>query len=621
MSDLMNTALSGLIAAQRGMAVTGHNIANVSTPGYSRQTTQQGTREAFGSGGGFIGSGVNITSVQRSFDSLIQSQVRSSLSEYGRLDAFSNIGVRLDNINANSQAGLAGSMERFFNALQSVGASPSDPTTRELLLSEADALVQQVRRMDSQLATLENDVNARVGHSVERINSLATSLADVNQRIAIAYGSFGQPPNDLLDRRDELTSELSKLVNVTTTEMPDGSMSVFIGQGQPLVLGQNAHALSVVPDPFDLNRVQVAYQSGGGPSFITSQLTGGELGGLLDARRDLVDPARLTLGRTVTAVVNAVNEQHALGMDLRGDLGGLFFDPLSPVSVRNVGNTSPTTVTLAIDDWQALEAADYNLRFDAGNWVLSGASNGEVIPMTGTGTPGDPFLARGMSIAVAGVPANGDGFRLRPVAQAPEQFRVAITDGGAVAAASPVRVTGPNASVQILDPSNPALQTDVDITFLTPTSYSVDGGPPQAWAQGDVIEANGWRLTISGQPAVGTLFEVESNLGAVGDNRNALAMNDVRYQRVIDNGTTTIAGGFQNATARVGVMTQQAMTMLETQTLVRDQAMGARESLAGVNLDEEAARLVQLQQAFQASAQVIAVAATLFDSLLAATRR
>jgi flagellar hook-associated protein 1 FlgK len=343
----------------------------------------------------------------------------------------------------------------------------------------------------------------------------------------------------------------------------------------------------------------------------------------------VLDPSRQSLGQTAVAFVNQFNAQHSAGMDLRGNLGGDFFAIDPPRVLYSSSNAGSGTATAAVDDLGAFTGADYVLEFDGASYSLTRADNGQSIPLTGSGTAADPFLAEGISIEVGGAPAAGDRVMIRTGHNAAGTIESLISDPRAIALAAPTRAQSSLANigdatisqVTVVDAADPALLTPAVIEFTSPTTYSINGAGNFTYTDGDPIVVNGSSVTINGVPAVGDQFTIEANYGASGDNSNALLLNNVQSNGVLDGGAISIGESYGQLVASVGGTAYQIQSGLAAQNVVYANAEEAVLSKSGVNLDEEAANLIRYQQAYQAAAQVVNVTKTLFDSLLAATSR
>lgn len=619
MPDLLNTSLTGMLAFQRALELTGHNISNANTPGYSRQVAEFTSRIG--------GAGTQISTIKRMYDSLLVDQYRTSLTGQARFTALNSMAGRVDTLLADADTGLNTGLQNFFNTLQDVANDPAGVPIRQGLLGEADGLANRFQAMDRRLDDLESETNDRISLAVDDINRIAAQIADTNDRIAVAAGGTGA--NDLLDQRDNLVLELSSLVSVATTIQDDGAMNIFIGSGQSLVLGTNVQTLGVRGSEFDPTRVSVVYQSSSAVTPLDSSLSGGTLGGLLEFRTRMLDPSRQSLGQTAVALVNQFNSQHSSGMDLHGNLGGDFF-AIDPPAIRYSSNNSGSgTASATVDDLGQLTGADYVLEFDGAAYNLTRPDTGQTIALSGSGTPADPFLADGLSIEVGGAPAAGDRIMIRSGYSAAGSMQVVITDPRDIALAAPTRSQSSIANLgdalispaTVADSTDPALLTTSVIEFTGPDTYSINGAGSFSYVDGDPIVVNGSSVVISGAPVVGDQFTIEANYGASGDNSNGLLLADLQSLGVLDGGSIGIGESYSQLVASVGGTTHQIQAGLSAQNVVFTNAQNAVLSQSAVNLDEEAANLIRFQQAYQAAAQIVNVTKTLFDSLLSATSR
>lgn len=629
MADMLSTGLSSLRATRRALDTTAHNIANVSTAGYTRQRVDFEARKPEAYGTNWIGTGVNATSVRRVYDQYVQQQVRSSSGSLARLETFASQAERLDNLLGDAGNGLGATLQAFTDAISEVSSTPNSIAARQVLLAEGNALTERLRNYDTRLREMSEGIDTRLTAEAGEINSIAQSIARLNGDISVAMQNTGQAPNDLLDQRDLLIDQLSEKVGVSVVAEGEATLNVFIGNGLPLVLGTTASQVTTRQDSIDPERLQLALQGPAGTVDISRSASGGVLGGLLDWRREMLDPARNELGRITLAVANQMNNQHREGMDLTGAMGGNFFN-VGGVGVNAAtSNAGTATVTAARTNLGAITDHDYILGRTATGYTLRRSDNGAAVPFTGTGTVGDPILADGLSIVVGAGAATGDQFLIRPTRDAIQGFNVAVTDPARVAAAAPIRAaatagnsgSGTITPGEVLDPTNANLLTTVNIVFTSATTYSVNGGADQAYTAGSNIDINGWRVAIGGAPATGDSFSIRNNAGAVGDNRNAFALADAMRSGVIENGTVSVATAVERMTGELGLATRAAQLNRDAEAVVNEADLAARDSISGVNLDEEAANMLRFQQAYAASAQIIQVANSLFDTLMNAVRR
>ena len=631
MADLLSTSVSGLLAFQRALDTTSHNITNANTPGYSRQVSEFMTRNPQQAGNGWVGNGVDVTTIQRQYDDFLAGQSRSASSSYNQFATYATQAARVSNLLGNTTTGLTASLQNFINAFQAVADTPTSTPARQTLLSQAETLMQRLQSYDESLRGFDAQVNAQIKSEADSITSIARSLAKLNQDIVSAKGRSSQPPNDLMDQRDRLIDELAQHVNVNVVAQSDGALNVFIGNGQPLVVGQTSAEIVTMQDPYDATRSVLGFKTASSTMDITKSLSGGTLGGMLQFRNEMLDPARNALGRLSAGLAEVVNDQHRAGMDLKGQLGGDFFTTGPAQVLSHSGNTGSGSVSAqriagASGD---LTTADYVMTNTAGGWQLRRADTGAVVPMTGTGTSADPFVADGMSIVVSPGAALNDRFMIQPTANAVSGMNLLIKDPAKVAAAAPITSsqganntgTGKITAGEVLNPGNPNLRSPVTITFQSATQYTVSGDPTvYTYTPGANIDVNGWRVQVSGTPSAGDTFSVTDNAGGSGDNRNALKLADILKEPVLDKGTASLSAAVGQFVGDIGVKTNQAQVSAAAQKVVYDESVDSLQSVAGVNLDEEAANLVRYQQAYMAAAQMIRVADTIFQSVLQAVR-
>ncbi|HTE39803.1 MAG TPA: flagellar basal body rod C-terminal domain-containing protein, partial [Steroidobacteraceae bacterium] len=367
----------------------------------------------------------------------------------------------------------------------------------------------------------------------------------------------------------------------------------------------------------------------GPPVDVTTRLTGGKLGGLLDFRREMLTPTRNDLGRLAIGLAEVVNAQHRDGIDLNGNFGAdMLSVGATEVLARNT-NTGTGAATVTRTGASALTGDDYMLESNGAAWTLRRADTGATVTMTGAGTGISPFQAEGLSIVVSGAPASGDSLMIRPTRAAVDGFRVLIADPSELAAASPIIAasvsantgTGKISAGEVLAVGNAALQTPAVIQFTSATTYTINGGGALPYTAGDNIDANGWRVQITGTPNTGDSFTVGPTTNPAGDNRNGLKLTEALNRPILNGGSTRLHEGAGRIVSDIGVATGQARTLRAAAESLHEFNVSAMDNLSGVNLDEEAANLVRLQQAYQAAAQAISIADRLFQSVLDATRR
>ncbi len=615
MSDLFSISLSALQAFQTAISVTGNNIANANTPGYAQESVNLTAAVPQSDGSAPIGAGVLVAGVSRSISQLSNNQLNTSQSTLGQLSSLQTYSNQVDNIIGTTAGGLTTALQNYYNAWSTVANNPTSTAARQALISQAQSVASSLQSTNSQLQGLNSSINSGITADVQQINALGTSIAKLNAQIVVGTANGGgQAPNDLLDQRDALVSSLSKLVGISTTTDSNGALNVFIGTGQPLVLQGVTTPLTTVPNQFNAAQLEISTASNG-TNIISSQITSGDLAGLLAARTQVVDPTINQVGQLATAISVSANAQQNAGLDQSGKLGANLFSIGAPQAVSSSKNTDATTAAVSVTNVGALTANDYLLSYTGGAYSLTNAQTGAAVAFTGTGTAANPISADGLSITLSGTPANGDQFLLQPTAAAAGSFTVALTSPAQIAAAGAVQASAAAANTggatissgTVVNAANPNLLATTTIAFTSPTTYSVNGAGSFAYTSGGNIALNGWQVAITGAPAVGDSFTVQSNVTGTGDNRNALAAANQETQGVLAGGTTSISSATGALVTSVGSQAQQINTAQTAQTAVNSQALQTVQSVSGVNLDEQAAQLLQWQQAYQAAAQALSI--------------
>ncbi|WP_028453104.1 flagellar hook-associated protein FlgK [Chitinilyticum aquatile] len=664
-SSVFGIGVSGLNAANLGLTTTGHNIANVNTPGYSRQRIIQSAPYPQGSGSGFVGMGVKVDTITRIYDQFLTRQVNSTQSQSSYYDALLSHLKEIDNIVADPDAGVSPALQSFFSSVQNVTTNPSNMPSRQQMLASSQTLLNRFQVFEQRLAEQRNSLNGEVTNTVNSINAIAQSIAKVNNQIALTNGA-GQPPNDLLDQRDQLVRELNVQVKATTLQNDDGTINVFIGSGQSLVMGGNATTLTTAPSQADPERLAVVYQQGANQVELPdSLLNGGVLGGLLEYRSKSLDLAQNSLNRMALVFAQTFNEQHRAGMDLNGNLGGDYWDfstvtmasippTVPPTTVKppalgavrtNQANTGGASLTGYISDVSKLAASDYELVFDAASnkYTLTRLSDGSRSILDPTVAGQDPVAGlniEGMYLKLSATPAGGDRFTIQPTKGFINGLSVGITDPREIAIAGPVLAT-PNktntGSLKITQPEvaaqttvttdaaiNPSLRNKVTVTFNAAGTFDVFDNTAGvalatgvAYTPGMTLSYNGWNMKLDGQAAAGDVIVVDKNTATgSADNRNGLALGKLQTTRLMDGGSATYQEGYGRMVAAIGTQTSEAKVLADAQGAMLTQAEQARDSVSGVNLDEEAANLLRYQQAYQAASKLIQIAQQAFQEII-----
>lgn len=666
-SGLVNNALSGLQAAQSALQVVGDNIANVNTPGYSQQSALQSTAIPTAIGGLYYGNGTQIDSVQRSYSSFLQGQVwTASASASGQASLSSSLQNILGMLN---NGGVSSQVSQFFSGVAQVAASPDDIPARQSMLSNAQTLSQTFQSLGQQLASVGSGVNQQITQSVDQINSISKQIAQLNVQISAAQGNPNGSPNDLLDQRDHLITELNGQVGVQVLKQQNSQLSVFLSNGQVLVAGGQSFALQTQSSPYNQQTLDVGYANNG--ADISKSLTGGTLGGLLQFRSQSLNPAENGLGLLADGIASALNAQQAQGLNLNGSSGSALFSTGAVQVFANTHNSSGAASVLGtITDVGNLSGNDYILTKSSGSvWTLQDRSTGAMVASTSGSVSGSTttldFSSEGFQLQVSGTAAAGDSFLVEPTRQGAVGMQTVLTDPAGIAAASPF-VSSPgmlvSGSLQNNNLGNMTLSagqyasgaapgavvlsnispfpTNLQITMTSVASQggsatfqiSSGSGTASVIATGTVsLGGSGtlidipypnptggyWQVNLSGTLAAsGDAFTLSP--GGAGSNGNAQAMAALATSKVLNNGTATFNDNAAQLLTQVTNQAAQAQNNAQAQLTVLQSAQASQQAVSGVNLDQEAASLIQYQQAYQAAAKAISVGSTLFQSLIQA---
>ena len=635
-TSLLSLGTRAMFASYAALQTTGQNISNASTPGYSRQQVELASAGGQQTGSGFFGKGVDVQTVTRSHDEFLTREATTSRAIAAGDAARQTQLDRLEQVFGTGESGLGYAAGQLLNAFVDVASNPQDLSARQVVLGRADELAARFRDAGSQLDALQAGVADDLKTSVATINSLAQRIAQVNDQIAKVGSS--QPPNDLLDQRDSLIGQLADLMQVTTVAADDGTLNVFVSGGQRLVLGAHASQLTTVADPYDPAKLHVALQDGSAQRVLPDAgFGGGSLAGLLRFQGDDLVAARNLLGQMAAGLAAEVNEQQSYGLDLRQPpgAGAPLFALAGPQALPASTNSGGAAVTLTVTDATQLQASDYELRADpsgaSGAYQLVRLADGQ----TRTITSG--AVVDGMRIDIGPpAPAATDRFLLRPVGAAAGTLRRVLDDPRGIAAASPVTGTlgtanSGSATIAALGVTSaaydPALKARIAFTSSTgdyawqllDAGNAVVASGSATWSAGQPIVLNGVTLQLAGVPAAGDSVVIDPTAYPAANNGNALALVALRDAKLV--GGATVTDAYASAIGAIGVRVQGAHAAASTSASVASAAESARANQAGVNLDEEAARLMQYQQGYQAAAKVLQVAQTVFDSLLQATGR
>jgi len=646
-SNLFTSALSAMNAAQAGMATTQHNIANASTPGFTRQDVLVGSRAGQQTGTGFVGAGVDVAGVIRIYDQYLTNQVRLEQTQSSYLSAYHSAMAQIDSLIADPTAGASPAMQDFFNALNGVANNPESIPARQTLLGTAQFVVNRFQAIDQRLTDIADGLNGQITRSISTVNTYAQQIAVLNGNIkrAIANGQ-GQLPNDLLDQRDQVINQLNKEIKVSVQSQPDGSVNVYVGNGQTLVINEQAMKLDMVRSETDPSKLDIVYRNGNTTTPLQqSGLQGGSLGAYLAFRDQSLEPARNALGRVSIGLATKMNEQNQMGLDLNGAAGGNIFNVGAPRVENGTKNTGSAVAFAAISDVTQLTTSDYQLRYDGATYTMVRLSDNTATNL-GAALPNNVVID-GFTFSLTAGANKGDTFLIRPTADGARDIRVAMSNPAKIAAAAPVRSNADLANTGMGVISAGVVDATYTVATVTPTvsltydsatnslagfpagmSVSVTNngvatagspfaaGVPVTYTDGATISFGGVSFTLTGTPAGGDQFTIEANTNATGDNRNALLLAGLQSQNLMAGGTTTFQGIYGQLVGEIGSKTHELDVTSQAQVNMTAQTIAQQQSVSGVNLDEEAASLMRYQRAYQAAAKAMQVANTMFDALL-----
>ncbi|QGZ62663.1 flagellar hook-associated protein FlgK [Paraburkholderia acidisoli] len=668
MSNIMSIGLSGLQAAQIGIATAGENISNSSTAGYTVESAVFNESSGQSTSNGYLGGGVTTATVQRAYSQYLTTAVNNAQSANSSYTASYTLATQLSNLVGSPTSGIASSITSFFSGLQTVSNSPSDTSARQSALSNAQTLADQINSAAEQYSAMRQSVNTQLTSAVSQINSYTQQIAKLNTQIQTASAS-GQQPNQLLDERDQAVANLSQLVGTQVVQGSSG-YSVFLSNGQPLVVSGQSYNLGTAPSDTNPSELTVTWQGLNGASaaqqgtaqtLTSAALQGGTVGGLVSFVSNTLDPAESQLGAIATSFAAQVNQQNELGLNLSGGQGGALFTVGNPVVTASSKNTDTTSMSVTLTNPTQPPTDNFQLSYASGTYTLTDTTTNSVVG-TDPGTT-SPFTLGGFSITPSGTPADGDVFAIQPTAGALSSFAVATTDPSAIAAATPVLVSAAttNAGTGVVSQGTVSSgystsSTPLTLTYTaassgsggtltgfpdgtqvqittpgssTPTTVTIDASnpgvnyDPSTGATLTVIGAtdssggttNNVSFTLNGTPSTGDSFTIAANTSGTQDGRNALALANLTSSTSYT-GTQTLTSAYSNYVNTIGNNASQLNAQATSQQSLVTQLTAQQQSVQGVNLDEEAASLLQYQQLYQANSKVIQTAASLFQTLI-----
>lgn len=645
-SGILGIGVRSLSAAQLGLVTAQHNIANANVAGFHRQEVVQGTAIPFLTGSGYVGQGAQVETIKRIYSQFLDNQVLSAGGQAKYYEAYHAQVSQIDNLVADPQAGLSPALQDFFRSVQALADNPSSASARQSLLSAGQSLTTRFHSIYDRLSEIRNGVDTQIGAALSDINAYATQIATLNDKIVVAQSVNNQPPNDLLDQREQLIQRLNEQIKATSVVQSDGTINVFVGNGQALVVGNRTYSLSATQDPLDSEQLIIGYSAGSQTVAIPeTSLTGGALGGLLAFRRTALDDAQNSLGRVAIGLADTFNTQHKLGQDLNNALGGNFFNLASttPTLYPSTANTGTAAVSVSIAPSAVgdLTTSSYHISYDGTNYALTDLATNSTTGSLTAAQLTTQLSNVGVTFSItSGSAAAGDEWLLLPTRFGARDISVAITDPNKIAAASPIATAaaaanagGATISAGSVTATASLPTASVTLTYSSASQTFATTSSDAAWngltipssgtyTSGATISVNGVSFAITGSPSNGDAFTLGRNTGGVGDNRNALLLGALQSNNTLANSspggtaTTSYQGAYAQLVSAVGNKTRETQVNFAAQTTLLDQTKAAQQSLSGVNLDEEAANLIKYQQAYQASAKIVQIGSTLLDTIL-----
>ncbi|MFT0171901.1 flagellar hook-associated protein FlgK [Paraburkholderia mimosarum] len=671
MSNIFSIGLSGLQAAQIGISTTGENISNSTTPGYNVESPVYQESAGQYTSSGYIGGGVTTATVQRAYSQYLTTALNNAQSTSSAYTASYTLATQLANLVGSPTSGISTAITNFFTGLQNVSNSPSSTAARQTVLSDAQTLATQINAASQQYDSMRQSVNTQLTSAVAQINTYTQQIAKLNGQITAASAG-GQQPNQLLDQRDQAVASLSQLVGVQVVQGSSG-YSVFLGNGQPLVVSSNSYNLGTQPSNANPSELDVTWvgQNGASPASLgtpqvlgSAAVQGGTVGGLVSFVQNTLDPAESQLGAIVTSFASQVNAQNALGLTLSGGQGGALFTVGNPVVTSSSTNPDPlTSVSATLTNTTQPPTDTFKLSYDGANWNLTDTTTNTAVASVPNGTA--PLTIGGFSITPSGTLSAGDSFTIEPTSGALASFAVATSDPAAIAAATPVVVSASTTNAGTANVTQGAVGTGYSTTNLpvtltydsttgmltglpngttvtittpgstTSTSVTINSAatPPVTGvsynpATGatytitnltDSTGANGVAtnvsFTMTGTPSNKDTFTVAGNKSGTQDGRNALALANLTSSTAFT-GSATLTTAYANYVNTIGNAASDLKASNTSQQSLVTQLTSQQQSVQGVNLDEEAANLMKYQQLYQANSKVIQTAATLFQTLI-----
>ena len=629
MPDPLNTGSSALLAFQRAIATTSHNIANSTTEGYTRQGVNLQAIEGVNTRTGHIGQGVVSNNIIRYEDQFVANRIVQSTSEVARLQTLHSYASQVDQLFSQTGLDLSSALKAFNAAIADANNNPSELSARNSVVSATDHLFNRYQALHKAISGIQTQASNQLNLTINNINSAVAQISDLNLRIASSSHQSGQTPNSLIDQRNLLIQDLSNFIGIETYETENGSVNVTLKNGEPLIAGEQTTHLDLIKNSSQATGFDIRSNIGSSSRIISGQITGGELGALTDVSKNILSGTLNEIGRMSLSLAQTFNLTQRNGLDLNGNTGRELFTIGELDVIASQYNTGSASINVNLTDSSKLTTSDYKLELIGTEHRLTRISDN-------TSVTGSDFLQMdGISVEISAPLAQNDIFTILPTRNASRDITLNASTGSSLALGYPISVdasednannTSPVISA-IIDPLNPDLNSPVTISFNEPpSSFDIRNTATGAvvasnigYTVGEDIKYNGWAIQFNSQPAALDEFLISPSINGFGDNRNGLALYTAINSDIVAE-QSTLHEAYGQLLASVGTQTRQHQLNTEAATGLLDYALTDREAVSGVNLDEEAIALTKYQQAYQAAAQIINTSDQMFQTLIGAIR-
>ena len=620
-SDLLNLGTQSVLTAQRQLNTTGHNISNVNTEGYSRQSVIQGTNMPRQYGGETYGMGVHVEKVRRSWDQFAVNELNVSTTNYAnKVDNEENLDMLSSMLSSVASKKIPENLNEWFDGVKSLADSPNDVGARKVVLEKADLITQNLNDFHETIRRQSDVVNKKLDLGIERVNQLAVEIRDLHRLMMRTPG----PHNDLMDTHEKLVAELSEYTKVTVTPRKNAEgFNIHIGNGHTLVSGTEASELKMIDGYPDVHQRRLAMIEGKGIKAITTKDIDGKIGAMLAMRDEKIPQLMDELGKLATSFSYEVNKLQSQGLDLRGKLGSLIFTDVNSdiVAKSRVVTPSNSNAELAvyIEDTSQLVGGEYSLQYNDGDYYITRPSGEQfVAPVVN-----DAITLDGIRIEINKDLQAGERVLLRPTRSGAAQMKMATDDPTKIAAQSfEASTTFAQGSAKFkMMAAGDVREFEVVISpkgtefAVTDTRGNLLLGP-QAYPPKGLVDVQGTVFELTDGALPNDKFTANL-VPSEGDNGNLRKMLNIQTDKKLNDGESTILDIYHNLNTDVGLQMSTASRLTDVSRLEKESAQERVASIAGVNLDEEAANMMKFQQAYMASSRIMQAANDTFNTILA----